>query len=92
MTFPERNKAIDSMICKFRVEHLRYTKDFSALTDKEWEEYIRSMDKIADDYKGTNLEQIADEMCMMFLNDTQIIQERLKAYRTRKEEETKCFS
>jgi hypothetical protein len=86
MTFPERNKAIDSMICKFRVEHLRYTQNFDSLTDKEWEEYIHSMDKIANDYKGTNLEQIAGAMCMTFLNDTEMIQKKLKAH---KEKEAK---
>jgi hypothetical protein len=68
------------------VEHLRYTQNFDSLTDKEWEEYIQSMDKIANDYKGTNLEQIAGAMCMTFLNDTEMIQKKLKAH---KEEEAK---
>jgi hypothetical protein len=47
------------------------------------------MDKIANDYKGTNLEQIAGAMCMTFLNDTEMIQKKLKAH---KEEKTKCVS
>jgi hypothetical protein len=44
------------------------------------------MDKIANDYKGTNLEQIAGAMCMTFLNDTEMIQKKLKAH---KEKEAK---
>jgi len=78
MTFGERNDLIDEMLCKYKVEHDKYTTGMVLLEDPDWEDYIHSMDAICAEHKGTNLELLAGKLCMAFLDDTELIQKKLK--------------
>jgi hypothetical protein len=78
MTFGERNDFIDEMLCKYKVEHDKYTTGMVLLEDPDWEDYIHSMDAICAEHKGTNLELLAGKLCMAFLDDTELIQKKLK--------------
>ena len=78
MTFGERNDLIDEMLCKYKVEHDKHTTGMVLLEDPDWEDYIHSMDAICAEHKGTNLELLAGKLCMAFLDDTELIQKKLK--------------
>ena len=78
MTFGERNDLIDEMLCKYKVEHDKYTTGMVLLEDPDWENYIHSMDAICAEHKGTNLELLAGKLCMAFLDDTEQMQKKLK--------------
>ena len=80
MTFEERNNMVLNMIAEFKVVHDRYTSSTKILTDDEWETYIHSMDENLDKYKGTNLAEFAGRLWMVFLDDTEYMQKRLKSY------------
>lgn len=80
MTFEERNDLIDDMLCKFKVEHDKYTTGLVLLEDPDWENYIHSMDAICVKHKDTNLEGLAGALCMAFLDDTELIQKKLTEY------------
>ena len=93
MNFGERNNLIDDMLCKFKVEHDKYTTGLVLLEDHDWEEYIKNMDSICAKHKGTNLEGIAGALCMAFLDDTELAQKNLITFAEKqKKEKTKCFS
>lgn len=78
MTFLERNDLIDDMLCKFKVLHDKFTSSTKLLTDDEWKEYINSMDAVCEKHKGTNLEGLMWKLCQAFLDDTELVQNKLK--------------
>lgn len=78
MTFKQRNNEVDDMLVKFKLLHDKYTSSRKLLTDEEWKEYIDSMDVICAEHKGTNLEMLAGKLCMAFLDDTEMLQKKLR--------------
>lgn len=78
MTFSERNDLIDDMLCKFKVLHDKFTSSTKILEDAEWKEYINSMDAVCEKHKGTNLETIVWKLCQAFLDDTEVVQKKLR--------------
>ena len=78
MTFNQRNEYIDDAIRQFKTLHDKYTGSSAILKDDEWETYINGMDAVAGMYKGTNLEDIIGRLCMTFLDDTELVQKKLK--------------
>ena len=78
MTFNQRNEYIDDAIRQFKTLHDKYTSSSSILEDDEWKSYIGGMDAVAGMYKETNLEDIIGRICMVFLDDTEYVQKRLK--------------
>lgn len=78
MNFRERNNLINDMLVRYRALHNKYSTGKRILEDPDWEDYIHSMDAICAEHKGTNLELLAGKLCMAFLDDTELIQKKLK--------------
>lgn len=78
MTFGDRNKFIEKVMTELKVLHDRYTSSTKLLSDPEWETYIHSMDAIVEPYKGTNLERVMWRLNQTFLDDTELVQKKLK--------------
>lgn len=78
MKFSERNEILSTIIGRYQTEHDKYTNNARILTDKEWEEYVYSMDCIADEYKNTNMGEFSGKVCMAYLEDTEMVQKKLK--------------
>lgn len=78
MTFNERNEYIDDAVRQFKALHHKYTNGKSILTDLEWKAYIGGMDAIRELYLNTNLEDIIGRLCQVFLDDTEMVQKKLK--------------
>lgn len=77
MTFPQRNDLIDEMLVKYKMLHDKYSNNIRILTDEEWKEYIDSMDSVANQYKDSKIIDISGKLCMLFLDDTEMIQKKL---------------
>jgi len=71
MKIAERHEKINQMIAVYKVLHEKYFPPGRSLTDEEWEKYIQSMETEAAKYRGSNLETLAGELCMCFLNDVE---------------------
>jgi len=78
MKFSERNTLIDTATQRFKSLHDSFTRGTKILTDDEWNEYISSMDKVAGDYRDTNISGITGAICMAFLDDTEMVQKKLR--------------
>lgn len=78
MTFKERNQAIDDALNEFKQLHDEYTASKNILTDEQWGIYIKAMDDIAEKYKNTNMETIMQKLNQAFLDDTEMVQQKLK--------------
>lgn len=78
MTFSERNQIIRNAIQYFEQRHEKYTSSVQLLTDLEWENYIREMDSFLEAHKGSNLEGILWKLCQAFLDDTEMVQKKLR--------------
>lgn len=78
MTFKERNQAIDDALNEFKQLHDEYTASKNILTDEQWGSYIKAMDDIAEKYKNTNMETIMQKLNQAFLDDTEMVQQKLK--------------
>jgi hypothetical protein len=78
MTFNERNNIIDEIVGKFKSLHDKYTSGTRQLSDDEWNNYVHDMDAICEGYKHSNLAEITWKLCQSFLDDTEIIQKKLK--------------
>ena len=79
MTFSERNQIIRNATQYFEQLHEKYTSSVQLLTDEEWENYIREMDSFLESHKGSNLEEVLWKLCQAFLDDTEMVQRKLKA-------------
>ena len=77
MTFPQRNELIDEMLVKYKMLHDKYSNNKRILTDEEWKEYVDSMDSVANQYKDSKIINISGKLCMLFLDDTEMIQKKL---------------
>lgn len=69
MKISERHEEINKIIAGLKVLHEKYFPPARPLTDEEWQAYINDIWKVADRYKGTNLEDLAGELTMAFSND-----------------------
>lgn len=78
MTFSERNEYIDDEVRQFKTLHHKYTGGKGILTDSEWKAYIGGMDAIRELYLNTNLEETIGKLCQIFLDDTEMVQKKLK--------------
>lgn len=78
MTFSERNQIIRDITEHFEGLHDRYTSSVQLLTDEEWENYIKEMDNFLEAHKGSNLEGILWKLCQAFLDDTEMVQKKLR--------------
>lgn len=78
MTFTERNQIIQNLIADFQQIHDRYTSTSRILSDTEWDSYVNSMEAKLNPLKGTNLYEVAANLWMAFLNDTEYVQKELK--------------
>lgn len=78
MTFSERNQIIRNVLQNFEKLHEKYTSSVQLLTDEEWENYIKEMDSFLEAHKGSNLEGILWKLCQAFLDDTEMVQRKLK--------------
>lgn len=78
MTYEERNRTISDLMRDVKEQHERYTSSSKILSDEEWQKYIDDMTAIGERFKGGNMEDIAGELVMTFLNDTERVQKKLK--------------
>lgn len=78
ITFKERNRIIFELVTEFQALHDKYTSSTRILTDEEWETYIHSMEDRLAEYKDTNLFDVAGDLWMCYLNDTEFVQKQLK--------------
>lgn len=78
MTFSERNQIIKNAMQYFEQLHEKYTSSVQLLTDEEWENYIKEMDSFLEAHKGSNLEGILWKLCQAFLDDTEMVQKKLR--------------
>jgi len=78
MTFSERNQIIRNVLQNFEKLHEKYTSSVQLLADEEWEDYIREMDSFLEPHKGSNLEEVLWKLCQAFLDDTEMVQRKLK--------------
>lgn len=78
MKFSERNDILSTIVKRYQTEHDKYTNNARILTDEEWEDYIHTMDSIADEYKDSNMSDFSGKVCMAYLEDTEIVQKKLK--------------
>jgi len=78
MTFEERNNIVLDEIAKIKTIHDKYTSSSRILTDDEWKQYIDSMLVIPEPHRETNLEDFIGELVMIFLNDTERMQKKLR--------------
>lgn len=78
MKFSERNDLISDMVNDLKSLHDTYTSSTKLLKDNEWADYIHGMDAVCEEYKGTNLADISWKLCQSFLDDTAILQKKLK--------------
>lgn len=86
MTFTERNQIIQNLIGEFQKIHNKFTSTTRILSDSEWDSYINSMNDKLLPLKGTNLYDIASNLWMAFLNDTEYVQKELKRVNEKKEQ------
>lgn len=78
MTYTERNRIITDLMSTVKAQHDKYTSNSHILSDEEWQKYIDDMTAIGERFKGGNMEDIAGELVMTFLNDTERVQKKLK--------------
>ena len=78
MTFSERNQIIKTVTERFEQLHEKYTSSVQLLTDEEWESYIHEMDSFLESHKGSNLEEVLYKLCQAFLDDTEMVQKKLR--------------
>ena len=78
MKFSERNEILSTIIKRYQAEHDKYTNNARILTDEEWEDYIHTLNSIADEYKDSNMGDFSDKVYMAYLEDTEIVQKKLK--------------
>lgn len=78
MTFKQRNENLSAIFSRYQVEHDKYTSSNHIMTDEEWKSYMDSMNAIADEYKNGNMDEFSGGVMMAFINDTEVVQKRLK--------------
>ena len=69
MTIQERHEEVTRMFKELQDFYVKHFPPGRALTDQEWEEYIDGTWKVADQYKGSSLENLANEITMALSND-----------------------
>lgn len=80
MTIQQRHEEINKILAEMKVRHEKYFPPARTLTDEEWENCIDDFHYTADRWKGTNLQDLAGDICMAFLNDIERVD---KAWRRR---------
>lgn len=78
MTFAERNEMLKGIVDRCAAQHAQYTSGKHLLTDEEWSTYIHKMDEIAAEFVDTNMADFVGAICMAYLNDTELVQKKLK--------------
>ncbi len=78
MTFAERNTNILNALAQMQVIHDKYTSSSKIMTDDEWDSYFKSMSKVPEQFRGTNLEEFIYNLVVCFQTDTEDVQRRLK--------------
>lgn len=73
MTIQERNEEIKIIWAEMKSRHEKYFPPKRSLTDEEWENCIDDFFYTKDRWKGTNMEDFAGELSMVFLNDIERI-------------------
>lgn len=81
MTVQERNDLISKCISEYKDIHDKYFPRGGALSDSDWETYIRDMDGVAEKYKDTGVKNISAKLCMVFLDDVEEYHKKWKAYK-----------
>lgn len=69
MKIQERHEEINKILAAMKVRHEKFFPPARSLTDEEWENCADDFFHAADQWKGTNLEDLAGEISMAFLND-----------------------
>lgn len=69
MTISERHEEINKILASLKVLHEKYFPPRRPLTDEEYETCIDDFFYTTEQWKGTNLEDLAGEISMAFLND-----------------------
>ena len=82
MTIQERHDQINKLLAAMKVRHEKYFPPARPLTDEEYEACIHDFFHAANEWKGTNLEDLAGEISMAFLNDIERVH---KAWRRKGE-------
>lgn len=78
MTFEERNMILQKINEKYAAIHDKYTFKARILSDAEWDDYIAKMNEISAEYKGTSMDEFSGAICMAYLNDTELMQKKIK--------------
>jgi hypothetical protein len=78
MKFSERNEILSTIVNRFKNIHDKYTCSALLLTDDQWETYLHEMDSVAIEYKDSNMSDFTGKICMAYLDDTEIVQKKLK--------------
>ena len=78
MKFSERNEILKGIVERCGAIHAKYTSTAKELTEGDWSKYISLMDDIAGEYKETSIADFAGQICMAYLNDTELVQKKLK--------------
>ena len=73
MTIQERHEQINKILAKFKVLHEKYFPPARPLTDAEWAACVKDFFETADQWKGTNLEDLAGRISITFLDDLEQI-------------------
>ena len=76
MTIEERNRLIDDALVNFKGCHDRHFPVGRSLTSEEWETFIAEMDAIADKYKKSNIADLSGKLCMIFLDDVEVVHKK----------------
>ena len=82
MKIQERHEEVAKIFKDLQSFYEKHFPPGRNLTDEEWQEYIDGVWRIAERYKGTNLEDLAGELAMALSNDIERID---KAWRRRNE-------
>lgn len=78
MKFSERNEILSTIVNRFKKIHDKYTCNALLLTDEQWKSYLHEMDSVAVEYKDSNMSDFTGKICMAYLDDTEIVQKKLK--------------
>lgn len=71
-----RNRLIDDVFINYKGCHDRHFPVGRSLTESEWETYIAEMDAIADKYKKTTIAELSGKLCMIFLDDVEMVHKK----------------
>ena len=73
MTISERHEEINKIFKNLKAAHEKYFPPGRKLTDKEWDDFIKESWSVAEQYKGTNLQDFAGRLTMLFSDDIEMV-------------------